>query len=123
MGGTHPDKVTLHNPALAYKLLRVRADGSIGPLFINRSQVITTGVWMRAEDHPTPGYAHRPGWHVAPQPNAPHLSTKGRRWYLVLVADITVLERPVCQGGIWWLANWMRVVKPIAPIPTNHRHV
>ena len=63
---------------VAYKLLRVRRDLTLGPLFINRTQVIPIGVWLPAEDHPTVGYAHRPGWHAAPNPIAPHLSTKGR---------------------------------------------
>lgn len=37
----------------AYKLLRVRRDGSLGPLFINKQQKIIVGNWMEAEDHPT----------------------------------------------------------------------
>ena len=30
----------------AFKLLRMRRDGTIGSLFINRKQVIQLGVWM-----------------------------------------------------------------------------
>lgn len=93
----------------AYKLFRIRKDGTLGPLFINRKQVIPMNKWLRAEDHPTKGYAHRPGWHVAKRPFAPHLSPKGRVWKRVEVKDIEVLKRPAIQGGVWMLAKWMRV--------------
>ena len=49
---------------IAYKLLRIRKDGSIGPLFINQKQRVPIGEWLDAEDHPTSGFAHRPGWHL-----------------------------------------------------------
>lgn len=97
----------------AYKLLRVRADGSLGPLFINRKQRIPIGVWLPAEDHPTKGYAHRYGWHAAPQPKAPHLSTKGRKWYVVELKLAYPVQRPVNQGGYWWIGMWMRVVEEV----------
>ena len=97
----------------AFKLLRMRCNGTLGPLFINRKQVIPIGKWMRAEDHKTKGYAHRPGWHVAPKPIAPHLSPKGRVWMRVEVKDKVDLKRPLVQGGTWWLAKWMRVVGPL----------
>ncbi len=97
----------------AYKLLRRRRDGTLGPLFINRPQVIPLGQWLPAEDHPTKGFAHRPGWHVAPEPIAPHLSTKDRVWMRVEIKDYATLQRPVCQGSVWFLAKWMKVLGPI----------
>lgn len=93
----------------AYKLLRVRKDGTLGPLFINRKQVIPVGVWLESEDHPTKGYARRPGWHAAPLPHAPHLTTRGRVWCRVQIGDFTELRRPLSQGGTWWLAKRMMV--------------
>lgn len=59
----------------AYKLFRVRKDGTIGPLFINRKLVVVPGQWMEAESHPTKGFALRPGWHCTLAPVAPHLKT------------------------------------------------
>lgn len=97
----------------AFKLLRKRRDGTLGPLFINRQQVIPLGVWLPAEDHPTKGFAHRPGWHCAKEPVAPHLSTKGRVWCAVEVEDVRTFERPICQGGVWLLANKMKVVEEL----------
>lgn len=97
----------------AFKLLRVRSNGTLGPLFINRRQVITAGEWLPAEEHRTNGYAFRPGWHAAPTPNAPHLKEEGRVWMAVELADYQVLSRPASQGGEWLLANWMRVVGPV----------
>jgi len=98
---------------IAYKLLKVRKDGSIGPLFINRSQRIPLGVWLQAEDHPTKGYAHRPGWHATSQPIAPHLSKKGRKWFKVEIKNAVSLKRPKSQGSLWWLAKEMKVIEAI----------
>jgi hypothetical protein len=93
----------------AWKLLRRRADGTLGPLFINRKLVIVPGKWLRAEDHPTKGYAHRPGWHAAPSAHAPHLSVKGRVWCKVWLQNWKQLVRPAVQGGAWYLAEEMLV--------------
>ena len=100
---------------VAYKLLRVRRDGTLGPLFINKRQVIPFGKWLRAEDHPTKGYAHRPGWHAAPRPHAPHLSLRERVWCKVHIRNFTELLRPERQGGKLWLAKWMMVESLVKP--------
>jgi len=93
-----------------YKLLRKRKDGSLGPLFINRKQRINPGIWLPAESHPTKGYAFRPGWHVMRKPEAPHLSEKGRVWCLVEIEDYKPFMRPESQGGLWYLANKMKLI-------------
>jgi hypothetical protein len=102
----------------AYKLLRKRADGTLGPLFINRNQVVEPGTWLDAEAHPTKGFAFRPGWHCAPEPKAPHLKTslksgERRVWCEVQIADFTKIKRPAAQGGAWFLADKMQLVKEI----------
>ena len=97
----------------AFKLLSVKKDGTIGPLFINRKQRIPIGVWLDAEDHPTKGYAHRPGWHVTLKPEAPHLKEEGRAWYEVEVEDYVEFKRPENQGGIWLLAQKMKLIKEV----------
>lgn len=96
---------------IAYKLLRKRKDGSLGPLFINQKQRIPIGEWLPAEDHPTKGYAHRPGWHCCLSPDAPHLSMKDRIWCRVDVREIYEHKRPKNQGGVWLIAHWMKVTK------------
>ncbi len=96
---------------IAYKLLKKRKDGSLGPLFINRRQVIPIGVWLDAEDHPTKGYAHRPGWHSAEKPVAPHLSNRDRVWCMVDIEDYTELKRPESQGSRWFLSKRMKVLE------------
>ena len=93
----------------AYKLLRKRKDGTLGPLFINRKQIIPLGKWLEAEDHPTKGYAHRPGWHLTEIPYAPHLKEEGRIWVECEVEDYEIYNRPNNQGGRWILAKWMKV--------------
>ena len=97
----------------AYKLLNLRKDGTLGPLFINKKQVIPVDVWLKAEDHPTKGYAHRPGWHACAAIAAPHLTMKGRIWCEVEIEDFVELERPKQQGTTWLLAKKMRVVKKL----------
>ena len=92
-----------------YKLLKQRKDGSLGPLFINARQRIPLGKWLRAESHPTKGYAYRPGWHATTRPVAPHLGTKGRVWCRVTLRGVRKYERPESQGGTWLLARHMRV--------------
>lgn len=94
---------------IAFKLLRQRKDGTLGPLFINRKQRIPIGETLIAENHPTKGYAVRPGWHCAAEPKAPHLSTKGRVWCEVWVDDFYKFKRPKHQGGEWIIANRMTV--------------
>ena len=94
----------------AYKLMRTRCDGTLGPLFINARQSIPPGVWLPAEDHPTKGYAHRPGWHCTAKPEAPHLSSKGRQWFRVEIKNVVRHQRPAYQGGLWYLAQQMKVV-------------
>jgi hypothetical protein len=96
---------------IAYKLLRLRRDGSLGPLFINKRQIVPLNEWLPAESHPTKGYALRPGWHVAPAPYAPHLSERGRVWAKVEVEDFDELPRPASQGGVWLIAQRMRVIE------------
>lgn len=100
---------------VGYKLLRLRRDGTMGPLFINRRQVIPLGKWLPAEDHPTPGYQHRPGWHAAPAPMAPHLTTKGRVWCEVELKSVQLIPRPKAQGSAWYLAKKMKVIRRLEP--------
>ena len=104
---------------IAYKLFTQRKDGSLGALFINRKQRIELNTWYVAEDHPTKGYAHRPGWHCTKKQTAPHIkkepaSGETRVWCLVEVGgDITPFERPEIQGGTWFICEKMQVLEVI----------
>lgn len=93
----------------AYKLFKVRKDGSLGPLFIDARLRVPVGEWLPAKEVPTKGFAFRPGWHCCAEPSAPHLSKKGRVWCKVTVRNVTVHERPASQGGKWYTAGWLRV--------------
>ena len=96
---------------IAFKLVKKRKDGSLGPLFINRRQRLPLDEWLQAEPHKTKGYSFRPGWHVMEKPEAPHLSTKGRVWVMVEIFGYKKIVRPKSQGGVWYLANAMRIIK------------
>lgn len=104
----------------AYKLCKLRKNGTLGPLFINARQVLPIGEWLEAEDHPTKGFAHRPGWHCTDRPEAPHLAENPKHgprrvWCQVeLAGEIREYPRPKAQGGKWLLAERMRVVRVLA---------
>jgi hypothetical protein len=101
------------NSTKAWKLFRLRKDGTLGPLFINKKLIVEEGIWFPAEDHPTKGYKCRPGWHCTPRKFAPHLTTKGRVWVEVEIADYQDLQKPESQGGTWYLAKWLKVTPRI----------
>ena len=102
---------------VGYKLFKLRKDGSIGPLFINARQRIEVGVEYQAEDRPTKGFAHRPGWHICTSMDgAPHLKQDGklgesRVWAKVEFTLQEVVERPTAQGGTWYLGSSMKVLE------------
>lgn len=96
---------------IAYKLFRLRKNGTLGPLFINVRMVVPIGEWLTAECYPTNGFAVRTGWHCTLTKYTPHLSIRGRVWVQVEVEDFTMYDRPESQGGAWILANKMKVVK------------
>jgi len=98
---------------IVYKLFKIRSNGTIGPLFINKRQVIQPDRWYEAELHETKGFKARLGWHCTAKPKAPHLSTKGRAWYRVEINDYQPYVRPKSQGGMWYLAQWMKVIEPV----------
>jgi hypothetical protein len=98
---------------IAYKLFRKRKNGTLGPLFINRTLVIPQGQWLKAEAHLTKGYKFRPGWHCCAFPKAPHLSMKDRVWCEVEIEDFESVVRPENQGGLWYLAKNLRMIGEI----------
>jgi len=93
----------------AYKLVRMMKDGSLASLFINPRDRLPMDTWLEAECYPTKGFAVRPGWHCTAKPNAPHLSIKGRVWVEVEIDNYTEVHRPENQGGLWYLANRMKI--------------
>lgn len=100
----------------AYKLVRKRADGSLGPLFIDARLRIPLGEWLTARhDLRKPGFAYRPGWHCTARPRAPHLSMKGRTWALVEIRDYVEHRRPESQGGLWYLAQDIKFICEVTP--------
>lgn len=104
---------------VVYKLFKQRADGSLGPLFINATLRVPIGVWMESEDHPTKGFAHRPGWHCTIKPEAPHIKKAPKNgpkrvWCRVEIDGWTKpFERPEIQGGTWMLAERLKVIEVI----------
>ena len=100
---------------IAYKLVRQMKDGSLSPLFINCRSRLEYNKWLIAGCFPTKGFALRPGWHCTFKPNAPHLSPKKRVWIEVEIKDFKKHKRPVSQGGMWYLAEKMKVLRILTP--------
>ena len=103
---------------IAYKLFKIRKDGSIGSLFINASEKYKTNVWIGAEFTPTKGFAERKGWHCLLTPVAPHLKMRLktgeiRGFYKVEIDDYDYFTRPESQGGKWVLAQRMKILEKI----------
>lgn len=96
---------------IAYKLCRLKANGEITPLFINKSKELEFNKWLPAECHPTKGYKTRPFWHCCSEPNAPHLSENGRVWVQLEIKDFEEFKRPNNQGGLWYLAKNIKIIK------------
>jgi len=67
--------------------------------------------WLPAESHPTKGFKVRPHWHCTSTPEAPHLSEKGRVWVELEIEDFEEFKRPTNQGGLWYLANRIKLIK------------
>jgi len=96
---------------IVYKLFRVLKSGEITSLFINKKRKLPYNEWLSAESFPTKGYLLRPYWHCTSEPIAPHLSIKGRIWLKVEIDEFTEFKRPESQGGIWYLANKIKILK------------
>ena len=97
---------------IAYKLVKQRRDGSIGPLFIGVTMRIPFGSWLKAEAIRKKGYAFRPGWHCTVKPEAPHLAERPDRvWVEVEVKDFEYFTRPASQGGTWILAQQIKLLR------------
>ena len=100
----------------AYKLFRLRKDGTLGPLFVGRGLVVRVGdVHTARDDLPHPGLAHRPGFHCCSKKRAPHIKMRlgnGERrvWCKVDIGDWREHMRPESQGGLWYTAKSVRVL-------------
>jgi hypothetical protein len=95
---------------IAYKLFRQLKSGDITSLFINKSRRLPYNIWLQAEPFPTKGYKFRPFWHCTSQPIAPHLTEKNRIWKKVLMDDYHEYHRPQNQGGLWYLAERIKIL-------------
>ena len=100
----------------AYKLFRQLKNGDITSLFINKKRRLPINEWLEAEKFPTKGFAFRPYWHCTKNPIAPHLSAKGRVWCLVSMKGYKKMERPEHQGGTWYLAENIKILKIITDV-------
>ena len=103
---------------IAYKLLRIRKDGTMGPLFVNRKQIIEVGKWLEAIDGKPKNLANRPGFHCTHSPEAGHIklelkSGEKRKWFKVEIDDYYEFPRPKNQGGLWFIAKKMKIIEEL----------
>lgn len=100
---------------IAYKLVRIK-NNKLYSLFINKNKELPLNEWLKAECYPTKGFANRAGWHCCIKPIAPHLKTKLangeiRIWVECEVKDFTHYQRPESQGGLWIIADYIKINK------------
>lgn len=103
---------------IAYKLVRLKKNNSIGSLFINRSADLPLNEWLEAKEITTKGFSSRRGWHCTFKMSAPHLKLnlsngEKRIWVQVEIKNYTEYKRPETQGGTWLLAEKMKILKII----------
>jgi len=98
---------------IAYKLCRQLKNGNITSLFINKKKRLPFNEWITSESHPTKGYYIRPYWHCTKTPLAPHLSEKNRVWVETEIEDYYEYARPESQGGMWFLAKRIKLIRVI----------
>ena len=96
---------------IAYKLFRIRKDGNLSSLFIDKTSILPLNKWLVSRGIQTKGFAFRPGWHCCNSPIAPHLSKTGRVWARVAITGITEHIRPESQGGLWYTAKRMKILE------------
>ena len=99
---------------IAFKLFKLRKDGSIGSLFINSSARLPKNEWILAQSFPTKGFKVRPFWHCTAKPEAPHLSMKGRAWFRVRISNFEKFNRPKSQGSEWFLAKRIKILEKVS---------
>src|SRR6056297_1885051 len=102
-----------NNKIKVYKLVRKMKDGTLSSLFINQKDRLPVNKWLKAECCPKKGFAVRKGWHCTLKPDAPHLSKKDRVWVEAEVKDFTYFNRPDSQGGVWVLAQNIKILKEL----------
>ena len=56
-----------------YKLFEMDTHGNLYALFIDKKTIMPVGELLKAENHPTKGFANRPGYHIGQIPSAPWL--------------------------------------------------
>lgn len=95
-----------------FKMMRRMKDG-YAPLFIHKRNRFQIGEWLIAEwtrDIPKE-YAYRPGFHICSKPFAPHLKLREPRvWMIVEFEPRESIRRPESQGGLWYLADYMKML-------------
>ena len=116
---------------IVYKKVRILKNGECYPLFIDKRRSFKFGSWMKAEFHPTNGFAPRSlgkdangeeigGWHCCFKPEAPHLadvlsSGEKRVWIKCEAKGIEhKYSRPEGQGGAWLLVAWLKPLEIVA---------
>jgi hypothetical protein len=103
---------------IAYKLFKIRKDGSIGSLFINASEKYEINKWMDAKPIKKNGFAFRCGFHCLINPVAPHLKMnlangEKRAFFKVEIESYEYFTRPKSQGGGWVLAQRMKILEKL----------
>lgn len=92
-----------------YKLFEMDTNNNLYPLFIDKKTIYPIGRWINAENHPTKGFARRPGIHAGEICSAPWLmsadgtykSQRSKHWKRVwceVECNTTVDYTPIVEN-------------------------
>ena len=119
----------------AYRLCRIKG-GELYPLFVLANEPLPMGIWLEAKEGPRDGdkvksklgrLAYRPGFHLAPIPNAPWIGKK-ENGELLMRSDTVWVEveylANICYGAEarengWRAGRWAASRAYIRHIPVN----
>jgi hypothetical protein len=106
----------------AYKLMKKISSPegvSYQSLYIGKPKRYKKRTWYTAEVNPTKGFSLRKGFHCSAKPSAPHIKPKENLvWVKVKIKNHYPFERPDSQGGLWYIAQRMKILKEVSSYET-----
>ncbi len=103
----------------AYKIFKKTKSGVYRPAQVPiRSLSVKgyqKGIWYEAEDAQPTNLKNRVGFHATTKPTVPHIKIIPDQvvWLEVEIEDFETIQRPESQGGTWYLARYLKIIKEL----------
>lgn len=105
---------------IAYKIFKKSKSGLFKPAQVPVARLqhkgYEVGVWYPAENAQPTNLKERIGFHCVNQPSVPHIKIIPNKivWVEVEIEDYTEIRRPQSQGGLWYLANHLKIIRELS---------